>query len=191
MIFLGGSAEMNFSPTRHLIKKEINQFTPRPSLSLKGEGLGRDNATSCKSLAFSKTPSFISNHSIEFPTQIHPPLLFLLSEDSKIFVAPPFINSLNIFNPRGSFWGWSLSSAASGCFDPAGNSPVKGLVSGRSLSGAVNVTTNSKSVKNIFQNCVSKIEMSPITAKLKCPHGRGKDTDESEAVTEVRGDGFG
>jgi hypothetical protein len=39
--------------------------------------------------------------------------------------------------------------------------------------------------------CVSKIEMSPITAKLKCPHGRGKDTDESEAVTEVSGDGIG
>jgi hypothetical protein len=27
--------------------------------------------------------------------------------------------------------------------------------------------------------------MSPITAELKCPHGRGKDTIESEAVTEV------
>jgi hypothetical protein len=39
--------------------------------------------------------------------------------------------------------------------------------------------------------CVSKIEMSPLTAKLKCPHGRGKDIDESEAVTEVSGDGFG
>jgi cytochrome c-type biogenesis protein CcmH/NrfF len=33
--------------------------------------------------------------------------------------------------------------------------------------------------------------MSPITAELKCPHGRGKDIDESKAVTEVRGDGFG
>jgi hypothetical protein len=40
-------------------------------------------------------------------------------------------------------------------------------------------------------SCVSKIEMSPLTATLKCPHGRGKDTDESEAVTEVSGDGFG
>jgi cytochrome c-type biogenesis protein CcmH/NrfF len=39
--------------------------------------------------------------------------------------------------------------------------------------------------------CVSKIEMSPLTAKLKCPHGRGKDIHESEAVTEARGDGFG
>jgi len=33
--------------------------------------------------------------------------------------------------------------------------------------------------------------MSPLTAKLKCPHGRGKDIYESEAVTEVGGDGFG
>jgi hypothetical protein len=33
--------------------------------------------------------------------------------------------------------------------------------------------------------CVSKVIMSPITAELKCPHGRGKDTIESEAVTEV------
>jgi hypothetical protein len=48
-----------------------------------------------------------------------------------------------------------------------------------------------KSVKGIIPICVSKIEMSPITAKLKCPHGRGKDTDESEAVTEVSGDGIG
>ena len=33
--------------------------------------------------------------------------------------------------------------------------------------------------------------MSPLTAKLKCPHGRGKDTNESEAVTEVACNGFG
>jgi hypothetical protein len=35
--------------------------------------------------------------------------------------------------------------------------------------------------------------MSPITAELKCPHGRGKDTYGSEAVTEVdsHGDGGG
>jgi hypothetical protein len=38
---------------------------------------------------------------------------------------------------------------------------------------------------------VSKIEMSPLSAKLKCPHGRGKATNESEAVTSVSGDGFG
>jgi cytochrome c-type biogenesis protein CcmH/NrfF len=47
------------------------------------------------------------------------------------------------------------------------------------------------SVKDKILPCVSKVEMSPITAKLKCPHGRGKDIDESEAVTEARGDGFG
>jgi hypothetical protein len=27
--------------------------------------------------------------------------------------------------------------------------------------------------------------MSPPTAKVECPHGRGKDTHESEAVAEV------
>jgi hypothetical protein len=27
--------------------------------------------------------------------------------------------------------------------------------------------------------------MSPITAELKCPYGRGKDSIESETVTEV------
>ena len=33
--------------------------------------------------------------------------------------------------------------------------------------------------------------MSPLIAKLKCPHGRGKGIHESEAGTEVSGDGFG
>jgi hypothetical protein len=46
-------------------------------------------------------------------------------------------------------------------------------------------------VKVNCHGCGSKIEMSPLTAKLKCPHGRGKDIYESEAVTEVGGDGFG
>jgi ATP-dependent protease HslVU (ClpYQ) peptidase subunit len=32
--------------------------------------------------------------------------------------------------------------------------------------------------------------MSPLMAKLKCPHGRGKDNHELEAVTEVSGDGL-
>jgi hypothetical protein len=36
--------------------------------------------------------------------------------------------------------------------------------------------------------CVSKVEMSPLTAKLKCPHGNGEDTDEAETVTEVAPD---
>jgi len=27
--------------------------------------------------------------------------------------------------------------------------------------------------------------MFPVTAELKCPHGRGKDSIESEAVTEM------
>jgi hypothetical protein len=27
--------------------------------------------------------------------------------------------------------------------------------------------------------------MSPLTAKLKCPHGKGKDTHGAEAVAEV------
>ena len=36
-----------------------------------------------------------------------------------------------------------------------------------------------------MQCCVSKVEMSPLTAKLKCPHGKGEDTHGAEAVTEV------
>jgi hypothetical protein len=55
----------------------------------------------------------------------------------------------------------------------------------------LNIRKGELCVKGILIQSVSKIEMSPITAKLKCSHGRGKDTDESEAVTEVRGDGFG
>ena len=30
--------------------------------------------------------------------------------------------------------------------------------------------------------------MSPLTAKLKCPHGTGEDTNGAEAVTEVASD---
>jgi hypothetical protein len=33
--------------------------------------------------------------------------------------------------------------------------------------------------------------MSPLTAELKCPHERGTDNFESEAVTEVSGDDVG
>lgn len=33
--------------------------------------------------------------------------------------------------------------------------------------------------------CDSKIEMSPLTAKLKCPHGKGKNNNELERVAEV------
>ena len=40
-------------------------------------------------------------------------------------------------------------------------------------------------VNSLFAKCVSKVKMSPITAELKCPHGRGKDTIGSEAVTGV------
>jgi hypothetical protein len=36
-----------------------------------------------------------------------------------------------------------------------------------------------------FKQCVSKVIMSPLTAKLKCPHGNGKDTHGAEAVAEV------
>lgn len=42
-----------------------------------------------------------------------------------------------------------------------------------------------RGVKVRRARCVSKVKMSPITAELKCPHGRGKDLIESEAVTEV------
>jgi len=31
-------------------------------------------------------------------------------------------------------------------------------------------------VKQITPHCVIKVEMSPLTAKLKCPHGTGEDT---------------
>jgi hypothetical protein len=34
-------------------------------------------------------------------------------------------------------------------------------------------------------SCVSKVIMSPLTAKLKCPHGNGKHTHGAEAVAEV------
>jgi hypothetical protein len=33
--------------------------------------------------------------------------------------------------------------------------------------------------------------MSPLIAKVKCPHGRGKDFNECTAVTEVKSDEFG
>ena len=37
---------------------------------------------------------------------------------------------------------------------------------------------------------VSKGKASPLTAKLKCPHGNGEDTPGAEAVAEVARDGF-
>ena len=40
-------------------------------------------------------------------------------------------------------------------------------------------------VKKGIRDCVSKVIMSPLTAKLKCPHGDRKDTHGAEAVTEV------
>jgi len=40
-------------------------------------------------------------------------------------------------------------------------------------------------VNNFKEKCVSKVIMSPLTAKLKCPHGNGKHTHGAEAVTEV------
>jgi len=33
--------------------------------------------------------------------------------------------------------------------------------------------------------CVSKVIISPLTTKLKCPHGNGKHTHGAEAVAEV------
>jgi hypothetical protein len=52
-------------------------------------------------------------------------------------------------------------------------------------------TSYSPPVKPKSGGCGSRIEMSPLTAELKCPHERGKDNNESEAVTEVPGDEFG
>jgi len=43
-------------------------------------------------------------------------------------------------------------------------------------------------VKKKNERCVSKVEMSPLTAKLKCPHGNGEDTHGAEVVTEVASD---
>jgi hypothetical protein len=39
--------------------------------------------------------------------------------------------------------------------------------------------------------CVSKVIMSPLTAKLKCPHGDRKGIHGAEAVTEVAFDSDG
>jgi hypothetical protein len=65
------------------------------------------------------------------------------------------------------------------------------MVDKKSLKGGLNIQKKKIACQGNFSMCVSKIEMSPLTAKLKCPHGRGKDIHESEAVTEARGDGFG
>jgi len=42
-----------------------------------------------------------------------------------------------------------------------------------------------------MDSCVSKGQVSPLTTKVKCPHGTGVDTDGAEAVTAVACDGFG
>jgi hypothetical protein len=49
-------------------------------------------------------------------------------------------------------------------------------------------------IKNAYHNssgsvnpCVSKAEMSPLTAKLKCPLGTGEDTNGVEEVTWIWG----
>jgi hypothetical protein len=52
-------------------------------------------------------------------------------------------------------------------------------------TGALNIQITEGCVKKKRGQCVSKVRMSPITAELKCPHGRGKDSIESEAVTEA------
>jgi hypothetical protein len=41
------------------------------------------------------------------------------------------------------------------------------------------------------RQCVSKVIMSPLTAKLKCPHGDRKDTHGTETVAEVAFNGNG
>jgi hypothetical protein len=40
-------------------------------------------------------------------------------------------------------------------------------------------------VKLLLIGCVSKVEMSPLTAELKCPQGTGEETHRAEVVTEV------
>jgi hypothetical protein len=60
-----------------------------------------------------------------------------------------------------------------------------------SLLGIMSILGRQLCVKGIIAQCGSKVEMSPLTAKLKCPYGRGKDNNESEANTEIPGDEFG
>ncbi len=48
-----------------------------------------------------------------------------------------------------------------------------------------------KTCQSDFGGCVSKVIMSPLTAKLKCPHGTRENTHGAEGVTEVTGDGAG
>jgi hypothetical protein len=43
-------------------------------------------------------------------------------------------------------------------------------------------------VKQKIRDCVGKVKMSPLTAKLKCPHGTGEDAQGAEAVTELASD---
>jgi hypothetical protein len=40
-------------------------------------------------------------------------------------------------------------------------------------------------VKGFVQSCVNKAVRSPLTPKLKCPHGRGEDTHGAKGVTSV------
>jgi hypothetical protein len=50
------------------------------------------------------------------------------------------------------------------------------------------ITLPSVFVKQKVKRCVSKVEMSPLIAKLKYPYGTGEDTHGTEAVTEVASD---
>jgi hypothetical protein len=49
----------------------------------------------------------------------------------------------------------------------------------------------SKKIRNKIRNCVTQGNMSLLMAKVKCPHERGPDLNESGAITEVSGDEFG
>ena len=105
MIFLGGSAELNLSPTLHLIQTKLIILLPRRSLSLKGGGLGRGNLISCKSFALMKKLFSVANHSIGFPTQIRPSLLLLLSGDFENPCCTSFQKFLEYFQPPGYLLG--------------------------------------------------------------------------------------
>jgi hypothetical protein len=49
-------------------------------------------------------------------------------------------------------------------------------------------TVFSDIVNKIFSSCVSKVEMLPLTAGLKCLHETREDAHRAEAVTEVASD---
>jgi hypothetical protein len=55
---------------------------------------------------------------------------------------------------------------------------------------AMKIDMGRKALANSLLGCLSKRKAFFLTAQLKCPYGRGKDINASEAATEVVRDGF-